>query len=71
MRPGIVGRYSAPGRKLHEVARSCANVLAVRETPHGAPIAHVNEHIRIWGTIWERGYEVEIDVPEDDGASEE
>ena len=56
---------------MHEVARSGANVLAVRETPHGAPIEHVNEHIRIWGTIWERGYEVEIDVPEDDEASEE
>ena len=61
----------APGRKLHQVARSCANVLGVTQTPVGAPIEHVNEHIRIWGAIWKRGHEVEIDIPEDDAASEE
>jgi len=53
-----------PGSKLHEVARSCANVLGVKQTPTGKPIEHVNEHIRIWGAIWERGKEAEIDLEE-------
>jgi len=34
-----------PGVKLHEVARSCANVVGVTVTADGTPLEHVNEHI--------------------------
>jgi len=41
--------------KLYEIARSCAYSLGVDSTRSGVPLEHVNEHRRIWSTIWDRG----------------
>ena len=43
--------------KLYEIARSCAYRVGVVATRAGAPLAQVNEHRRIWSTIWEKGQE--------------
>ena len=41
--------------KLYEVARSCAYNLGIASTRSGVPLEHINEHRRIWSTIWDRG----------------
>jgi len=41
--------------KLYEIARSCAYNVGVVSTLSGVPLEHVNEHRRIWSTIWDRG----------------
>jgi len=43
--------------KLYEIARSCVYRVGVVATHAGAPLAQVNEHRRIWSTIWEKGQE--------------
>jgi len=43
------------GEKLYQIARSCAYKLGVNSTRAGEPLDHVNEHRRIWSTIWNRG----------------
>ena len=43
--------------KLYGIARSCAYNVCVASTRLGVPLEHVNEHRRIWSTIWERGTE--------------
>jgi hypothetical protein len=50
-----VGGDLRDGEKLYEVARSCAFRLGVVSTRAGVPLEHVNEHRRIWSTIWDRG----------------
>ncbi len=40
---------------LCEVARSCAKRLGVTHTKSGVLIEYINEHRRIWNTIWEKG----------------
>jgi hypothetical protein len=40
---------------LHEIARSCAVKLGVKATSAGVPLKLVNEHRRIWNSIWEKG----------------
>jgi len=56
---------------LHEAARSCAKVLGATTAPNGEPLEYVNEHIRIWGAIWDKGRQVEIALPESKGTVEE
>lgn len=41
--------------KLYEIARSCAYNLGISSTRSGLPLEHVNEHRRIWSTIWDKG----------------
>ncbi len=41
--------------KLYEIARSCAYQTGVVSTRAGVPLEHVNEHRRIWSTIWVKG----------------
>ena len=41
--------------KLHEIAKSCAVKLGVTQTKSGVPLDHINEHRRIWNTIWDKG----------------
>jgi len=53
------------GIRLIEVPRSCARVAGAAVAPDGTPLAHVNEHNRIWGAIWNKGKEIEIDIDED------
>ncbi len=43
--------------KLYEIARSCAYQAGVVSTRAGLPLEHVNEHRRIWSTIWDKGRE--------------
>ena len=40
---------------LHDIARSCAFKLQINQTKTGVPLEYVNEHRRIWNTIWEKG----------------
>ena len=44
-----------PREKLHDIARSCARNVRITHTRTGAPLEYVNEHIRIWNTIWDTG----------------
>jgi hypothetical protein len=41
--------------KLYDIARSCAYQIGVTATNAGTPLADVNEHRRIWSTIWQKG----------------
>jgi len=41
--------------KLYEIARSCACNLGIASTRSGVPLEHINEHRRIWSTIWDKG----------------
>jgi hypothetical protein len=50
-----VGGDLRDNEKMYEVARSCAYRLGVMTTRAGVPLEHVNEHRRIWSTIWDRG----------------
>jgi hypothetical protein len=50
----VKGRRDASER-LHDIARSCAYKLGVRQTKSGIPLEHINEHRRIWDTIWDKG----------------
>jgi len=43
------------GQKRYEIARSCAFKLGVTQTANGDPVEHVNEHVRIWAVIWDKG----------------
>jgi len=61
----------AAGVKLHEVARSCANVVGVTLAPNVTRSAHINEHFRIWGAIWNKGEEDEIDLDGNESKLEE
>jgi hypothetical protein len=44
-----------PSESLHEIARSCAQKLGITQTKSGIPLEYVNEHRRIWNTIWDKG----------------
>jgi len=50
----VKGRRES-SESLYEIARSCAHKLGVSETRAGIPLEYVNEHRRIWNTIWEKG----------------
>ena len=50
----IKGRRDAK-ESLNEIARSCATHLGVIQTRSGIPLEYINEHRRIWNTIWEKG----------------
>ncbi len=41
--------------KLYEIAKSCARNLGITQTRSGIPLQYVNEHRRIWQTIWDLG----------------
>lgn len=45
------------GEKLINIAQSCASKLGVEQTKTGVPFRFVNEHRRIWSTLWEMGKE--------------
>ena len=40
---------------LRDIAQSCAFKLQISQTKTGIPLEYVNEHRRIWNTIWEKG----------------
>ena len=46
------------GQKRYEIARSCASKLGVAQTVNGDPVEHVNEHVRIWTVIWDKGKQI-------------
>ena len=46
------------GERLHDIARSCAYKLGIKQTQKGVPLEHVNEHRRIWYLVWKLGDEV-------------
>jgi hypothetical protein len=41
--------------RLHEIAKSCARKLGITQTKSGVPLQYINEHRRIWQTIWDKG----------------
>jgi acyl-coenzyme A synthetase/AMP-(fatty) acid ligase len=40
---------------LYVIARDCAQKLGVTRTRSGIPLEFINEHRRIWNTIWDKG----------------
>jgi len=44
---------------LYEIALSCARMAGLSETKSGIPLEDINQHRRIWSTIWDRGETVE------------
>jgi hypothetical protein len=40
---------------LYDIAISCASKLGVTKTKNGIPLEYINEHRRIWNTIWYKG----------------
>jgi hypothetical protein len=40
---------------LQDIAKSCARKLGVTHTNSGVPLEFINEHRRIWNTIWHQG----------------
>ncbi len=44
---------------LQTIAKSCARKLGVTHTQSGVPLEFINEHRRIWSTIWNKGDIVE------------
>jgi len=55
----IVNGHKKEGEILANIARSCARRLNIKCTKNGVPIEYVNEHRRIWYSIWSYGREVE------------
>jgi hypothetical protein len=41
--------------KLIDIARSCALKAGIKHTKTGVPLQYINEHRRIWNTIWDMG----------------
>lgn len=50
----VKGRRDGKER-LHDIAQSCALKLGITRTRAGMPLEYINEHRRIWNTIWEKG----------------
>ncbi len=40
---------------LYEIAESCARKLGISQIQSGVPLQYINEHRRIWNSIWKRG----------------
>jgi len=47
------------GEKLIYIAQSCARKLGVEQTKSGVPFRFINEHRRIWATLWDMGREAD------------
>jgi hypothetical protein len=40
---------------LREISLSCARKSGITHTQSGLPLENINQHRRIWTTIWENG----------------
>jgi hypothetical protein len=47
--------HRSVNESLYEIARSCAYKLGIKQTQSGIPLEYINEHCRIWNTIWDKG----------------
>ena len=41
--------------RLIDIARRCALKAGIEQTKTGIPLKYINEHRRIWNTIWDAG----------------
>lgn len=46
---------------LINIARSCAAKLGITHTANGIPLEYINEHRRVWNSIWDKGQAPTVD----------